>query len=342
LVQPLYLSILAHLQADAGVERQRSQRRKRTPIVKQLPEHAKKDDERIGEDERAPFVLCHYTVFNVEQCDGLMIPQIDWPTTPPEIDEDEICEGIVTGWENRPALHLTSTSEYRAYYRPATDSVHMPARCRFVDAPHYYSTLFHELVHSTGHESRLNRTFGDHFGDELYICGRDRGSFCQRYPRRVAAARRGWCSVVGTCGGGVMQTLLRILERAGGYWPSLYLKIENPPYMALVIEATPELGPLGLPAVFVAHCGEMNGDLMRDPEICFELSERSSGSLALDPYYWRNDYMGSEQWSRELVNGQYVVLLDLHRRHELFAAVWDGNLKSQGFAEAFTDMSIRG
>ena len=38
-----------------------------------------------------------------------------------------------------------------------------------------------------------------------------------------------------------MQTMLRILERAGGYRPSLYLRIENPPYMALVIEATPEL-----------------------------------------------------------------------------------------------------
>jgi antirestriction protein ArdC len=37
-----------------------------------------------------------------------------------------------------------------------------------VDAPHYYSTLFHELIHSTGHESRLNRTFGDHFGDDFY------------------------------------------------------------------------------------------------------------------------------------------------------------------------------
>src|ERR1700721_4885773 len=74
----------------------------------------------------------------------------------------------VTGWESRPALHLNSPTEYRAYYRPSTDSVHMPARSRFVDAPHYYSTLFHELVHSTGHESRLNRTFGDRFGDELY------------------------------------------------------------------------------------------------------------------------------------------------------------------------------
>ncbi len=140
-----------------------------TPIVffKQLP-HAAKDDTKADEDEHTPFVLCHYTVFNVEQCDGLSLPEIAQPTNAPEVDEDETCEAIVTGWESRPALHLTSATECRACYRPRTDSVHMPARSRFVDAAHYYSTLFHELVHSTGHESRLNRTFGDHFGDELY------------------------------------------------------------------------------------------------------------------------------------------------------------------------------
>ena len=140
-----------------------------TPIVffKQLP-HAAKDDTATDEDGRTPFVLCHYTVFNVEQCDGLTLPEVVQPTNAPEVDEDETCEAIVTGWDNRPALHLTSATECRAYYRPRTDSVHMPARSRFVDAAHYYSTLFHELVHSTGHESRLNRTFGDHFGDELY------------------------------------------------------------------------------------------------------------------------------------------------------------------------------
>jgi antirestriction protein ArdC len=141
-----------------------------TPIVfyKQLSGYAKSDEEGTGEDERVPFVLCHYTVFNVEQCDGLTLPEIEQPTTAPEIDKGELCESIVTGWENRPALYLNSPTEYRAYYRPSTDSVHMPSRSRFVDAPHYYSTLFHELVHSTGHESLLNRTFGARFGDELY------------------------------------------------------------------------------------------------------------------------------------------------------------------------------
>jgi hypothetical protein len=44
-----------------------------------------------------------------------------------------------------------------------------------------------------------------------------------------------------------MEVLLRILERAGGYRPTLCLRVENPPYMVLVIEAMPEPGPLGLP-----------------------------------------------------------------------------------------------
>jgi hypothetical protein len=75
-----------------------------TPIVvyKQLPEYTKKDKEGTGEDERVPFVLCHNTVFKVERCDGLTLPEIEQPTTAPEIDEDELCESIVTGWENRP------------------------------------------------------------------------------------------------------------------------------------------------------------------------------------------------------------------------------------------------
>jgi hypothetical protein len=135
-----------------------------------------------------------------------------------------------------------------------------------------------------------------------------------------------------------MQTILRILERAGGYRPTLYLNIENSPYLALVIEATPEPGPLGLPGLSVAHYGKQNGDPMRDPEMCFELSK----AARLDPYYWRNDYVAVEQISRSIVRGHYVTLLDLHQQHERFAAEWDRNLRLQGFVEAFTDAAIRG
>jgi hypothetical protein len=101
-----------------------------------------------------------------------------------------------------------------------------------------------------------------------------------------------------------MQTILSILKRAGGWHPGLYLKIENLPYMALVIEALDETGPMGLPAISVCHYGEQNGDLMRDPEMCFELG--LAGGAHLDPWYWRNDYVAVEQWSRNIVRGHYV------------------------------------
>jgi hypothetical protein len=57
-----------------------------------------------------------------------------------------------------------------------------------------------------------------------------------------------------------MQTLIHLIEKAGGFRPSLYLSIENPPFLALVVEALDDSGPLGLPAISVAHYGKQNGD----------------------------------------------------------------------------------
>ncbi|HEU4637163.1 MAG TPA: hypothetical protein VFS41_13345 [Edaphobacter sp.] len=137
-----------------------------------------------------------------------------------------------------------------------------------------------------------------------------------------------------------MNTLLAILQKAGGWRPSLYLKIENPPYMPLVIEAVDESGPLGLPAISVCHYGEQNGDAMRDPEMCFEIG--FAGGAHLIPFTWRNDYAGVEQVSRAIIHGQYVALLPLQQQHEKFAQMWDRNLRSQGFLEAFTDRCVLG
>ena len=103
-----------------------------------------------------------------------------------------------------------------------------------------------------------------------------------------------------------MQIILAILKMAGGWHPGLYLKIDNPPYMELVVEA------IGLPAISVCHYGEQNGDLMRDPEMCFELG--MAGDPHLDPWYWRNDYVAVEQRSRNIVRGHYVHLVALHEQ----------------------------
>jgi antirestriction protein ArdC len=59
----------------------------------------------------------------------------------------------------------------KAFYRPVTDSIHLPDRNSFDSAGEYYSTLFHEMTHSTGHQSRLNRSTLTEvvpFGSETY------------------------------------------------------------------------------------------------------------------------------------------------------------------------------
>ena len=71
-----------------------------------------------------------------------------------------------------------------------------------------------------------------------------------------------------------MKTVAKIIESYGGLkWlrkPGNYIRLENPPYMRLVIEHIGH-GPRGRPAIAVAHYYEQNGDAMRDPEIVFEI-----------------------------------------------------------------------
>lgn len=132
-----------------------------------------------------------------------------------------------------------------------------------------------------------------------------------------------------------MKTILQILAKVGGYRRNLYLRIENPPYMALVIEAMPELGPLGAPAISVAHYGEQNDDQMRDPEMCFELTNPLGMGWIMTPFSFRNGHLGVEQASRTRDEKNYIFYPDLFHQHESFARTWDRNLHAQGFLEAF-------
>jgi antirestriction protein ArdC len=56
--------------------------------------------------------------------------------------------------KNKPRIQVKGSD---AYYHPKDDYINMPPIKTFKSAESYYSVLFHELVHSTGHESRLNR-----------------------------------------------------------------------------------------------------------------------------------------------------------------------------------------
>ena len=88
-----------------------------------------------------------------------------------------------------------------------------------------------------------------------------------------------------------MKTVLQIIEGAGGLATFTWTRIENPPFMLLVIESLGEPGPNGHRALSIAHYGEQNGDAMRDPEICAEVVVEN-GAAKLWPYYFRNDYAG--------------------------------------------------
>ena len=86
--------------------------------------------------------------------------------------------------------------------------------------------------------------------------------------------------------------------------------------------------------VSVAHFGEQHSDLMRDPEMLFEVVD-TSGSVNFRPFYFRNDYVGVEQWSRHRgESGTLICNPRLTRELEAFAAMWDRNLKEQGFLRA--------
>ena len=109
------------------------------------------EDKKTGETEKIP-LLRLYHVFNAAQCDGLKnIPAtadetpLSAPTKPDE---------IVAFMPKRPEIKHGMS---KAFYSPREDIVAMPDRARFENEAGYFATLFHELVHSTGHEKRLKR-----------------------------------------------------------------------------------------------------------------------------------------------------------------------------------------
>jgi len=99
-------------------------------------------------------VLRYYTVFNLSQCHGIEAPPAA-EAEPLEFSPVEAAERIIEAMPSPPAIE--HTEQARAFYMPGKDKVHMPDRELFKSIPEYYSTLFHELSHSTGHKSRLNR-----------------------------------------------------------------------------------------------------------------------------------------------------------------------------------------
>jgi antirestriction protein ArdC len=113
-----------------------------------------------------PFLLRYYRVFNLCQTEGIA-EKLGLGESPRPAASIEQCEAIVAAMPNAPRMEQSNA----AWYRPSTDTVGMPARGLFSSAEEYYSTLFHELTHSTGHSSRIGREgieILNTFGSESY------------------------------------------------------------------------------------------------------------------------------------------------------------------------------
>jgi antirestriction protein ArdC len=120
---------------------------KSCPVVFWKP--MKIEDKESGKDKTVP-LLRLYHVFNTSQCDGLRdaLPTTETTVT---VKPAEIVAGM-------PKPPLIKHGMISAFYSPPDDCVGMPSRERFETEEAYFGTLFHELVHSTGHESRLKRS----------------------------------------------------------------------------------------------------------------------------------------------------------------------------------------
>jgi antirestriction protein ArdC len=113
-------------------------------------------------------LLRGYTVFNVEQA--------DWPNGIPADgteddlrahDENEQAEALIADYSERTGVKVTRGGD-SAHYSPMLDSIALPLPEAFDSGDAFYGVAFHEVIHSTGHESRLNRIESTTFGSEPY------------------------------------------------------------------------------------------------------------------------------------------------------------------------------
>lgn len=125
-----------------------------------------KDKSDFENDRKIPFMR-FYKVWNMDQCEGIDPKKIPVAVKLNENERLDMCEGIVANMPMKPEIkHI----EQRAYYSPVLDFVNVPKLETFDSTENYYSTLFHELTHSTGNKSRLARKEfdGNCFGSESY------------------------------------------------------------------------------------------------------------------------------------------------------------------------------
>ena len=114
-------------------------------------------------EARTVAFLKRFTVFNVDQCEGLSEELTSIPALPDPVlaiaEADRVI--VATGADFR-------IGGGEAYYSPTQDYVQVPPQAAFHDPVNWYRTALHELGHHSGHMSRLNRDQSGAFGSAAY------------------------------------------------------------------------------------------------------------------------------------------------------------------------------
>jgi len=188
---------------------------KSTPVVFWKSWKTLEANDEGKQEEKSRFVLRYYSAFNIEQ---VSLPPEEVPAEDPttrHFDPIPKCEQVVKAMPNAP--EITHQSQ-RACYSTILDIVNMPAPESFDSPAAHYSTLFHELTHATGHESRLNRkgiTEANHFGSH-------------DYSREELTAEMGAAYLSGHCG-----LVDSTLENSASYIQGWLKRLRNDPTMVV-------------------------------------------------------------------------------------------------------------
>ncbi len=117
-----------------------------------------------GETDKFP-VMKVYTVFNLDQCENLPEKVLLAGKKPAIslVEEDAMIEDFI----GRVGATISYGGDLAAY-SPSRDAIVMPERCQFLDTGSFYATMFHEMIHWTGHNNRCKRHLGERFGTSSY------------------------------------------------------------------------------------------------------------------------------------------------------------------------------
>ncbi len=129
-----------------------------------------RDENGLPVDDPIP-MLRYYNVFHIDDCEGIE-PKYTAERLPATASTVERAEEIIADYSERAKLTVEHSKQNRAFYSPRRHLVSLPLMEQFEDTAGYYDTAFHELTHSTGHKSLLNR-FSESdeaaaFGSESY------------------------------------------------------------------------------------------------------------------------------------------------------------------------------